>query len=134
MAAPFIYINTHAIQEGKLDDFRRFLPEFFKVIEAQEPRLLGLNAYVNENGTEVSFVQVHPDAASMEHHEQVVHEQTEQARQFLGATTSIQIYGKPGGFVQEQAGRVARSGVSVIVKPEHLGGFTRFLETGLQQL
>jgi hypothetical protein len=64
MAAPFIFINSFAIKEGKLGDFRQFLQEFLKIIEANEPRLLALNAYVNEDGTEVTFVQVHPDAAT----------------------------------------------------------------------
>jgi hypothetical protein len=44
MAAPFIFINTYAIGEGKLEDFRQFLRELFKVIEANEPRLLALKA------------------------------------------------------------------------------------------
>jgi hypothetical protein len=44
MAAPFILINTFALKEGKLEDFRQSLQEFFKVIEANEPRLLALNA------------------------------------------------------------------------------------------
>lgn len=129
MAAAFIFINSFAIKEGKLEDFRQFLREFFRVIEANEPRLLAINAYVNEDGTEATFVQVHPDAASLEHHHQVAHEHTERARQFLGATTSIQVYGKPSELVLEETRQHAVSGVPVSVKPEHLGGFTRLPAT-----
>jgi hypothetical protein len=39
--------------------------------------VLALNAYVNEEGTEVTFVHVHPDAASMEVHETAAHEHTD---------------------------------------------------------
>ena len=63
MSEPFIFINSFEIKEGKL------LGEFLTVVESNEPRLLALNAYVNEDGTEVTFVQVHPDAASLEHHQ-----------------------------------------------------------------
>ena len=125
MAAPFIVIHSYAIKEGKLEDFRQFLQEFFKMIEANERRLLALSAYVNEDGTEATFVQIHPDAASMEHHSQVAHEHTDQARQFLGATTSLQVYGKPSDVVVEKTRQHAGSGVHVSLNPEHLGGFTR---------
>ena len=130
MAAPFIVIRTFTIKEGKLEGFKQFLRELFKFIETNEPRLLASNAYVNEDGTEVSFVHVHPDAASMEHHEKVAHEYTERARrEFLDATTSLQVYGKPSDVVLEKTKQLARTGVPLSVKLEHLGGFTRLPAT-----
>jgi len=103
MIAPFIVVRTFAIKAGKFEVFKQFLREFFKIIEANEPRLLALNAYVNEDGTEATFVHVHPDAASMELHEKVAHEHTERAkREFLDATTSIQVYGKPSDVLLEK--------------------------------
>jgi hypothetical protein len=128
MAGPFIFINSFAIKEGKLEELRQFLGEFFRLIEANEPRLLAINAYVNEDGTEVSFVQVHPDAASLEHHQRVTHEHTQRSRQVLGATTSIGLYGKPSDLVLKRTRQHAASGVAVAVNPEHLGGFTRISE------
>ncbi len=126
MAAPFIVIRTFTIKEGKLEGFKQFLREFFKIIEANEPRLLAVNAYVNEDGTEATFVLVHPDAASMELHEKVAHEHTERARrEFLDAATSVQVYGKPGDVVLEKTKQLARTGVPLSVKLGHLGGFTR---------
>jgi len=125
MSEPLIFINSFAIKEGKLEDLRQFLSEFFTVVEADEPRPLGINAYVNEDGTEVTFVQIHPDAASLEHHQQVAHEHTQRSQQFLGATTSIQVYGKLSDLVLKRTRQHAASGIAVSVKPEHLGGFTR---------
>jgi quinol monooxygenase YgiN len=69
MAAPFIVIRTFRIKKGQLEAFKQFLPEFFKTIESNEPRVLALNAYVNQEGTEAAFVHVYPDAAAMEFHE-----------------------------------------------------------------
>src|SRR6266540_6294625 len=74
VAAPFIFINTYAIKEGKLEDFRRFLPVFCKILAPHEPCALAINAYVSADGTGASFVQVHPDAASMEHQHRVARE------------------------------------------------------------
>ena len=123
MAAPFIVIRTFKIKEGKLEAFKQFLRELF---ETHELRLLAINAYVNEDGTEVAFVHIHPDAASMELHEKVAHEHTERARrEFLEATTSLQVYGKPSDVLLDGTRRLAGTGVPLSVKPEHLGGSTR---------
>jgi hypothetical protein len=128
MTAPFIVINTYAIKEGKLEGFRQFLQELFKVLEANEPRLLAVNAYVNEEGTEAAIVQVHPDAASIKQYWQVVHQHTGRAlRQFIDATTTFQVYGTPSDVILKRARQNAESGVAVSVKPEHLGGFTRLV-------
>src|SRR5919199_2060971 len=108
MAAPFIVIRTFTTKEDKLEAFKQFLRELFKFIETNEPRLLAINAYINEDGTEVSFIQVHPDAASMEFHEKVAHEHTERARrEFLDATTSLQVHGKPSDVLLEGTRQLA---------------------------
>jgi hypothetical protein len=131
MAAPFIVIRTFTIKPGRLEGFRQFLGEFFKIIEAKEPRLLALNAYVNDDGTEATFIHVNPDAASMEFHEDVAHEHIEHARsQFLGTTTSLHVYGKPGDLILEKTRQLSAKGIPLSVKPEHLGGFTRLAGTG----
>jgi hypothetical protein len=126
MGGPFIFINSFAIKDGRLDDLKEFLGEFFRVIETNEPRLLAINAYANEQGTEVTFIQVHPDAASLEHHQRVVHQHAGRTlAQFIDATTSFQIYGTPSDVVLTRARQHAASGVPVTVKPHYLGGFTR---------
>ncbi len=130
MTAPFIVINTYAIKEGKLEGFRQFLKELFRILEANEPRLLAINAYVNEEGTEAAIVQIHPDAASIRHYWQAVHQHTgRELWQFVDATTNFQVYGTPSDVMLKRARQNAESGVAVNVKPEHLGGFTRLPAT-----
>jgi quinol monooxygenase YgiN len=130
MAAPFIVIRTFRIKEGQLEAFRQFLPKFFNAIEAKEPRLLALNAYLNEDGSEASFVHVHPDAASMELHEHVAHEHIDEVRrQFLDATTGLDVYGRPSDAVLQKTRHMAGSGVPLNIMPEHVGGFTRLAGT-----
>src|SRR5215213_8657575 len=124
MVEPFIFIGTHTIKEGKLEDFKQHFGEFAKFIEANEPRLIHFELYINEDGTEVSVVQVHPDADSMSFHMQVGGEHFAHAYEFLDATKSIQVYGTPSGALLEQMEQVSSSGVSMIVKSE-LAGFDR---------
>lgn len=129
MPAPLIFINTYAVQEGKLMGLRRFLEELFEILEATEPRALAVNAYLNEDGTEVTIVQIHPDADAVKDYWRVVHQHTgREIGQFLEAPTSTEVFGDPGGLVLERTRHSAGAGVLVSVKPEHLGGFTRLVE------
>ena len=124
--APFIFIGTYTIKDGKLDDFRQYLQPFFAHVEANEPRLLAFHAYINQDGTEATFVQVHPDAASMELHMQVAREHIERAYgEFLEGTRSIQVYGQPSDTVLEMTSHFVGSGGALSVKAHHIGGFTR---------
>src|SRR5687768_12650568 len=103
MDAPFIFIGTYRLREGKLEGFKQYLrsEKFFEYIGANEPRLLAFNGYLNAEGTEVTFIQVHPDASSMELHMQVAREHIGRAyEEFLDPTgSSIQVYGKPSELV-----------------------------------
>jgi hypothetical protein len=80
VSGPFIFIATNSLKEGKLEAERDRAAELGSFIEAHEPQLLAFNEYANEEGTEVGVVQVHPDAASMEFHMEVVAEQARLAR------------------------------------------------------
>jgi quinol monooxygenase YgiN len=84
--APFIFIGTHSIKEGKLEEFKQYCQEFCRFVEANEPRLLGFELYINQDGTEVSVLQIHPDVASMEFHVQVTREHFAQAYEYLDTT------------------------------------------------
>ena len=124
MAEPFIFIGTHTIKEGKLEDFKQYSGDFCNLIEANEPRLIHFALYINDEGTEVTVVQVHPDADSMAFHMQVAADHFAHAYEFLDATKSIQIYGTPSDTLLEQMKQVSSSGVPVIVK-SGLAGFNR---------
>ena len=129
MDAPFIFIGTYRLREGKAEGFKEYLrsERFFEYIDSKEPRLLVFNGYLNAEGTEVTFVQVHPDAASMEFHMQVAREHIGRAyEEFLDPTgSSIQVYGKPSDAVLEMTRQFIGSGAPLDVKPQSLGGFTR---------
>ena len=126
MSSPFIFVATNRLREGKLAAERERVADLTSFIEANEPQLWAFNEYVNEDGTEVGVVQIHPDAASMEFHMGVVAERAARAyAETLEATTGIQVYGEPSETVLEMLGRQAGAGVPMTVKRQHLGGFTR---------
>jgi hypothetical protein len=132
MSGPFIFIANNRLKEGAFENERRRVPELCDFIEANEPRLIAFNEYVNEDRTEVAVVQVHRDADSMEFHMGVVRERAQRAYgETLDATTSIQVYGMPSNAVLEMLSQQAGAGVPLRVNPGHLGGFTRSAAMGL---
>jgi hypothetical protein len=97
----FIFIGTRRIKEGKFEDFKNSYLDLVKVVEAKEPRLIAFYCYANDDETEVSVVQVHPDADSMLFHMQVACEHIEQGVQDLLDVGSMQIYGTPSDAAWE---------------------------------
>ena len=126
MSGPFIFIATNRLKPGKLADERKRVPGLVDFIQTNEPQLIAFNEYVNEDGTEVAVVQVHPDAASMAFHMEVIAERAAAAyAETLEATTSIQVFGMPSKVIFDVLERQAGVGVPITVKAAHLGGFTR---------
>ena len=123
---PFIFIATNRLKPGRLDAERDRVPGLVEFVEANEPRLIAFNEYVNEAGDEVTVVQVHPDAESMEAHMQIVRDRAQEAyAQTLDATVRIQVFGEPTQAILDTLRQQAGSGVEISVNGEHLGGFTR---------
>jgi hypothetical protein len=126
MSSPFIFIATNRLKEGQLERERERVPGLVEFIAAREPRLIAFNEFVNEAGDEVTVVQIHPDAASMEAHIEIVRERAQAAyAETLDATVRIQVFGRPTEAILEALRQQAGSGVEISVNGEHLGGFTR---------
>jgi hypothetical protein len=125
MTEPFTFIATYTIKEGKLADFKRSWRETVDFVEQNEPRLIAFNAYVNEDGTELGIVQVHPDVDSMEFHMKLIREHVEHAfAEFLGRTVGLQIYGAVSDSALETMRQLAGP-TPLTVQPHGVGGFTR---------
>lgn len=126
MSEPFIFIATNRLKPGRLDDEHARVADLAPFLEANEPRLLAFNEYVDDAGLEVSVVQIHPDADSMMFHLGVVRERAAQAYgQTIEATRSIQIYGAPPNELLDALRHGAGEDTVIQVKPHLVGGFTR---------
>ena len=102
MSSPFIFIATNRLKPGQLERERKRVPGLVEFIETNEPRLIAFNEFVNDAGDEVTVVQIHPDAASMEAHMEIVRERAQEAyAETLDATVRIQVFGRPTEAILE---------------------------------
>jgi hypothetical protein len=129
MDAPFIFIGTHKVKPGKLEEFKAWFADYCETtIEPNEPRLLAFNAYADSDRNEVTVVQVHPDAESMVHHMSVITEHVVRAyADFLERDSQWQIYGTPRAGVLELVQQMAGSETRASQEP--FAGVTRLGET-----
>ena len=126
MEAPLIFIATNRLKPGRLERERARVPGLVEFVETNEPRVIAFNEYANEAGDEVTVVQVHPDAASMEAHVAIVAERARAAyAETLESTVRIQVFGQPSEEMLTVLRRQAGEGVEIILHTDHLGGFTR---------
>jgi quinol monooxygenase YgiN len=127
MTAPFIFIGTHKVKPGKLEEFKAWFTNYIEsTVKPNEPRLLSFEAYVEPEANEVTVVQVHPDAESMVHHMGVITEHIAIAyANFLEqGSRRYQIYGTPRAGVLELIQQVDGS-EEAPMSQEPFAGFTR---------
>jgi hypothetical protein len=131
MSGPLIFIATNRLREGAFDAERARVPGFVDFIERNEPRLIAFNEYVDEERSEVTIVQVHPDARSMENHLGVVRERaTEAFEETLVGTTRVEVLGTPSDEMMRSLRAQAGDSFELRIRPLHLGGFTRPVASG----
>lgn len=124
MSAPFIFISTYEVLEGRLDDAKKSLTEHAEFVEANEPRLISFNLYLDSESNTVTIVQVHPDSASMDFHMQLIAEHiTSALGDYLGAPVRTLVCGD--GKETVDTIRSFSPGRPVAVAEEHIAGFTR---------
>ena len=63
MSAPFIFVASYKVRGGQFEDYKPWVKELCRFVESKEPRMIALNIYAD--GTEVTAIQVHPEAGSM---------------------------------------------------------------------
>jgi hypothetical protein len=95
MAGPLIYFGTHVIEKGKVDIAREASQELAQFVEANHPRFIHFEIYIDEGRREMTVIQIHPDEESMALHMQLAGERIAKAYEFLEGTTNIEIFGAP---------------------------------------
>jgi hypothetical protein len=131
MSKPLIFISTWKIKEGRLEDYKQFAKEFIEHVKAKEPQLIAFNIFLNEDESEMTSIQIHPDAASMDFHMQVLEQALgEDMREWVERADflepkHIEIYGTPNAALLEADQPKVEAGIPRSVKPLHLAGFTR---------
>jgi len=131
LSEPLIYITTWRVKEGRLEDYKQFAKQLIEIVEAKEPQLIAFNAFVNEDRIEMTSIQVHPDAASMDFHMQVVNQALgEEMNDWVGRADflepkRVEIYGTPSTKLLEADNPAVEAGIPREIKPHLIAGFTR---------
>ena len=122
---PFMYIGTHTIKSGKFEEARKRLAELVDFVETNEPRMIAFHWFLDEAGTKLTVMHLHPDVSSMEFHMEVAAKHFTTAFNFLENTVSEQYYGQISESLGAELAKWDDPGVEVTRMPVHEAGFTR---------
>jgi quinol monooxygenase YgiN len=125
MPNAIVYIDTSDVREGALEELTAGMKELVDFVDANEPQLIAYNVYFSDDGTRMTVVHVHPDAASLEYHLEVAGPFFRRFAQLV-KLTSTHIYGEPSEKALTQSYEKARllGHDAVTVHALH-AGFTR---------
>lgn len=126
MFESIIIIDVSEIYKGKLDELKAAMSELAEFAKENEPDTIAYHVYLNNDETQVTVLQVHPNSASAEFHMQV-------GGPMFGKFTElvkllrIDIYGKPSQELLERLGKKAQMlGSESMAVHELHAGFARF--------
>ena len=122
MSGPVINVFTYSIKPGKEEEARKRIAGLVDFVETNEPRMIAFHAYLNQAGTTLSIVQVHPDSASMEFHMQVNAKHFATAFDVLDTSMGQQLFGPISDAL---AAELTKWDDQYIHVPVHEAGFTR---------
>ena len=125
MGHPIVFISHFTVKAGKLDELKLLAQEVAMRLEAEKPQTLVFLDYLNDNGTQATFVHVFADPEAMDLHFEGGDERSRAAFEFMDPH-GWEIYGQPSdtaiGAMREMA---TSAGVPLTIQPEHLAGFVR---------
>jgi len=106
------------VKEGQADRYKEACRPVIDVVDKEEPRVHFFGFYLDDEGTEATTVQIHPDPESMLLHMQLVEDHIRVAHEFLDFTKmAISIYGTPNEAVLEMMRELSGTGVPITIKP-----------------
>jgi hypothetical protein len=126
MSVPFIVISKWHVKEGKREQLERVYKMISEVVESNEPQIISFQGFLNEDGSELTSIQIHPDSASMDFHMQVLRENWDETfseySQVIDHNIRIEYYGTPPASALELD---LMSEQVTHLNPVFLAGFTR---------
>jgi quinol monooxygenase YgiN len=126
LTEPIIFVDTSEVREGKLEELRRGVRELAEFVEARESDPISYEIYFSADGSRMTVVQVHPDAASMERHMEIAGPVFARFADMVDLRT-VDIYGSPSERVVEQLQRKADLlGTATVTVHDRQAGFARF--------
>ncbi len=121
MTDPIVFISHSRVKQGKLEAFRKMSLEVFPIMEASKPGTLLHYGYTSQDGSELSFVHVFPDADAMDAHFEGAGDRAESAMEYI-ETYRFEVYGMPSEQALGMLGQAP--GADLVI---HSGGFGGYL-------
>ena len=125
-ADPIVVIDSSEIREGRIDELKTALRELVEFVEANEAEAIAYSIYIDEEGSRMTVMQIHPSSASVELHMRLA---VPAFRKFteLVVLSRVDIYGTPSDALLELMRQKAEllGNAPVIVNELH-AGFARF--------
>jgi hypothetical protein len=118
-----VLIGTFRIPRDRVDEWKVAVRGMADFVHANVPRIIAFDMFVNDDKTEGTVVQVHPDSASLEQHLDAAAERIAQGTQMV-EVVRIDLVGAPSQRVVQRLLDEAAGRWPVTVRPHYLG-FTR---------
>jgi hypothetical protein len=128
MSNPIVFISNQRIKPGKLESYKEYYRQVAEFTEANKPGTVAHLGYLSEDGREATIVHLFPDAAAMEAHMRGIGTIAEKSAEFM-ELVGWQIYGRPSKAVLEGMLKLAGPKVTLIVRPDPIGGYLRLTQT-----
>lgn len=127
MSGPLIFISHSKVKPGKLQAYQAQAVDATDLVESEEPRMIAFIFYASEDGADVSTVQIHPDAESLDLHLKIFFEKLREKAFATLDSYEINVYGAPSDAALAMLDQMPSQlpGLRVRVHPEHQGGFLR---------
>jgi hypothetical protein len=125
MSDPIVFVSHHRVKPGKLDELKSLTRELWATMEVEKPRTLMNLAYLNEDGTEVTFMHAFADIEAMQLHWHGADDRTAQAYAYI-EPIGFEIYGSAGEqIVDGMRAEAADGDATLTLWPEFMTGFLR---------
>ena len=124
MSEPIVFISHFRVKEGALDNVKQLIQKVGEQIKANRPGTVVFLQYLNEAGTELSFVHMFPDSESFDQHVVGADERSNAAFEFV-VPTRREVYGTPSARVAAMLRPPDGSAIAFQIMPQLAGGYIR---------
>ena len=108
MSKPIIYVDHSAIRKGKLQELQRAMTELAEFVDSSEPQLISYGFFIAEEASRMTVIAIHPDAASVEFHMEVVGPRLRKFAELVDLL-AIEVYGEPSDKMLRQLHQKAQT-------------------------
>lgn len=127
----FVYFSTYNVRPGHVDEALASCRAVASIVECSEPKMLVFQFFANEQGRQITVLQVHADAESMANHMAVVSDHLSRSGSWIESFGNTTVLGQPPAVLSQW---YREAGEDLTELPQHVAGVIgsgrRWLELG----